>query len=111
MTYRKPWTGGAKAYPEADTFADLAEGMKRKRKVQMVHMPNDGEAGLEKCATCGVRLRMKYAANKGGPKTQQDKFSTWTYYPAKKVAVGQHYGCSWLTLMQDVYALGKKMGY
>ena len=30
--YRQPWTHGAKAYPQADTFDALRDGTKRKRK-------------------------------------------------------------------------------
>ena len=101
--FRSPWTHGAKAYPEADTFEALREGMKRKRKTHLVHMPNDGEAGLKPCAHCGTLLGEPYAVNQGEEPSQTDKWSTWTWLPKHKAAYGQHYYCSWATLMSDLF--------
>lgn len=105
--FRKPWEHGAKGYQEADTFAAFAEGMKRKRTVQMVKMPNSGEAGLKPCAGCGIPLRDAYAVNQGGALDHQDEWSTWTYSPKSKQAYGMHYYCSWGHLMQQVLDLGR----
>ena len=103
--YRNPWTQGAHAYPEADTFAAAKEGMKRKRKPVMFHMPNTGEAGDQPCITCGAKLRDLPDTEKApfettGGTHKADKWSTWHYDPkSKKVVGGQHYGCSWGTLL------------
>jgi hypothetical protein len=95
--FRAPWTHGAYAYAQADTFADFREGMKRKRKQQWVMMPNDGEAGDRPCSLCGVALRDPYVRNEGMSSEfyKADEQSTWIYYPSTKTAVGMHYGCSW----------------
>ena len=106
MAYRNPWTGGAKAYPEADTFADLWEGVKRKRKSLLVHMPNDGEAGDILCASCGIKLR-----DIGPDASKPDQWSTWTVYPREKKAVAQHYYCSWGSLMQEIFDKAWIYGY
>lgn len=105
--FRKPWTAGAKAYHEADTFAALAEGAKRKRKTFLVHMPNDGEAGDRPCAACGIALRDAYAVNPGEAVSKVDKWSTWAYNPLTRAAYGMHYYCSWGALLQRVYDLGR----
>lgn len=99
--FRKPWTHGARAYYEADTFAALRDGMKRSRKEHYVLMPNDGEAGLRPCATCGVALRDPYQS---GTDTQ----SVWTWVPSRKAAYGQHSGCSWSSLIADLFDLADK---
>lgn len=105
--YRKPWTHGARAYDEADTFAALKEGMKRCRKTRIVHMPNDGEAGLKPCAVCGIALRDMYAVNSGEKPSRTDEWSTWEYNPRTKKAVGMHYYCSWGALMNAVLKMGR----
>lgn len=97
--FRKPWTHGAKAYPEADTFEALKESMKRKRKPYLVHMTNAGEAGEKPCASCGVPLREPYQVDPDSPKTRVDDNSTWHVDPRSKRAYGQHYYCSWGSLM------------
>lgn len=106
--FRKPWTHGARAYMEADTFEALHEGMKRMRKSHLVHMPNTGEAGLVPCVTCGVGLGSMYAVNEGSEPTAIDEWSTWTWLPKRKAAYGQHYYCSWGTLMQDLFDLADR---
>lgn len=100
--FRKPWTHGAHAYAEADTFEAFAEGMKRKRVMQMVKMPNDGEAGLKPCIHCGIALRDPYPVSKGSTQMHTDKKSTWTWIPKRKVIYGEHYYCSWGALMQQI---------
>ena len=100
--YRQPWTHGAKAYPQADTFDALRDGTKRKRKSLIVHMPNSGEAGDVLCATCGVALREKC------PTSQLDKLderSIWTVSPRSKTAYGQHYFCSWSSLFEQIASI------
>lgn len=106
--FRKPWTHGARAYYEADTFEALREGMKRMRKSHMVHMPNSGEAGLMPCASCGVALREPYAVNEGEQPSKADEWSTWTWLPKQKKAYGQHYYCSWGSLMRDLFDLADR---
>lgn len=106
--FRKPWTHGARAYFEADTFDALREGMKRMRKSHMVHMPNAGEAGDMPCATCGALLKEPYAVNQGEAPSKTDEWSTWTWLPKRKAAYGQHYYCSWATLMQDLFDLADR---
>lgn len=106
--FRKPWTHGAKAYFEADTFDALREGMKRMRKSKLVHMPNDGEAGLVPCAACGVLLKDAYAVNPGEEPRKVDEWSTWTWLPKQKAAYGQHYYCSWGTLMNRLFDLADR---
>lgn len=102
--FRKPWTNGAYAYPVADTFADLREGMKRKRKEQWVKMPNTGEAGDKPCSICGIKLRDPYPQNAGTPMEfyKADDQSTWVYTPRTKSVVGVHYGCSWNALLSAI---------
>lgn len=108
--FRLPWTQGACAYPEADTFAAAKEGFKRRRKAVMFHMPNTGEAGDQDCAYCGGTLRepARAASKDHGNNTRSeqsaaekpDKWSTWYYVPASKSVVGGvHYMCSWSNLM------------
>lgn len=97
--FRKPWTHGAAAYTEADTFAAMYEGLKRTRKSRLVHMPNDGEAGDQPCAVCGIRLRDPYPVNPGEAATKVDRYSTWHYIPSRKSARGAHYYCSWGALL------------
>lgn len=102
--FRKPWEGGAKAYPQADTFAALRAGLRRRRKTTVVHMPNEGEAGAEPCATCGVALRDAYAVNPRDTRTAVDDYSTWTWLPGRGL-YGQHYYCSWRSIMADAMRL------
>lgn len=103
--FRKPWDGGAYAYPEADSFADAHEGFKRKRTSVLFHMPNTGEAGQELCASCGIKLADPYPVNayNGRGQTSTDKWSSWNW-DAKRKAVtgGMHYGCSWGSLLTEL---------
>ena len=93
--FRLPWHDGAKAYPEADTFAAAKEGLKRRRKSLIFHMTNTGEAGNSTCVVC-ARLLSEPAEGS----TKIDPWSTWDYSPAtKNVRNGRHYICSWGSLM------------
>jgi len=114
MAFRKPWQNGAKAYHEADTFADALEGFKRVRKTKMFHMPNTGEAGDEKCSVCGGTLREVPIAKEvtdgstilytGTSEPKPDRWSTWDYSPSRKaVGNGRHYTCSWVALMGQIF--------
>jgi len=102
--YRAPWTHGAYAYAQADTFADFREGMKRKRIQQHVMMPNTGEAGDKPCSLCGIALRDAYPHNKDTAMEfyRADEQSTWVYTPKTKTVVGMHYGCSWGALFSAI---------
>jgi hypothetical protein len=113
MAFRKPWENGAKAYPEADTFADALEGFKRRRKSVMFHMPNTGEAGEKICVVCNGRLADlplegeiksgRTTVYTGGTRTP-DRWSTWDYSPKhKSVGNGRHYTCSWAALMLNIF--------
>lgn len=104
--FRKPWTHGARAYFEADTFDALREGMKRMRTSKLVHMSNDGEAGDALCASCGIALREPVTDAVGNRKA--DRYSVWTWIPARKAAYGQHYLCSWDSLMRDLFTLADR---
>lgn len=106
--FRKPWTYGAKAYIEADTFEALREGMKRMRKTKLVRMPNTGEAGDKPCASCGVLLKEPYAVNPGEEPSRTDESSTWTWNPRTKKAYGQHYYCSWGSLMNRLLGIDER---
>jgi len=102
--FRKPWTFGAYAYVEADTFAAAREGFKRVRKTKIFHMGNDGEAGDRACVTCGGVLREPSLLP--GSSGSLDRWSTWTYSPTHKaVGNGQHYICSWQSLMNRIFKI------
>jgi len=114
--FRLPWTGGAHAYPEADTFSAAKEGFKRRRKGVMFHMPNTGEAGAQSCAYCGgILAEPALAASKdhgNNTRSEQsaavkpDRFSTWHYDPrGKRVIGGVHYQCSWSNLLGAISSI------
>jgi hypothetical protein len=103
--FRPRWTDGAYGYAEADTFAAAKAGFKRARRSKMFHMTNTGEAGKVNCVTCGMPLAGPYPVNVGTSllTTKTDEHSTWNYDPARKAVVGgQHYGCSWSTLLTAI---------
>jgi hypothetical protein len=117
--FRLPWTEGAYAYPEADTFAAAKEGFKRRRKSVVFHMPNTGEAGNEECVVChGTLKEPALALSKPMPNnvrvehsaaTTPDKWSTWYYDPQRKAVVGgRHYICSWSFLLGTISSLGRE---
>jgi len=113
--FRLPWTQGAYAYPEADTFAAALAGFKRRRKRVIFHMPNSGEAGMRKCVVCGgilgelpkertIRSGRTETTTGPGAHMTPDKHSTWTYDPQRKqVGNGMHYTCSWSALMLRIF--------
>jgi hypothetical protein len=106
--FRKPWTSGARGYHEADTFAAAKEGFKRHRQGKIFHMTNSGEAGQRPCVSCGIKLADPYPVNTHNDKgeTKVDEYSTWHYVVAgKRVVGGQHYICSWGTLLQSIFDL------
>ncbi len=96
------WSGPAKGYPIAETFAGLAHGVKRKRNSFLVHMENTGEAGEMKCAVCGLLLKDPYPVNRGEEPSAQDRYSVWEVLPKRRVAVGAHYYCSWGAIMRKI---------
>lgn len=114
--FRNPWTQGAYAYPEADTFAAALAGFKRKRKNVIFHMPNTGEAGERTCVVCLGRLnaapaertithgRTTIHTGSATAGATPDKWSTWDYDAAgKRVGNGRHYTCSWNALMLNIF--------
>lgn len=101
--FREPWTYGAHSYTQADTFQALKDGMKRKRKARVIHMANSGEAGDMPCASCGTKLKDPYVADKkSGHVDKAEKHSVWHYDPKTQKGYGQHYYCSWMTLMAQI---------
>lgn len=98
--FRKPWEHGAKAYYEADTLEALKEGAKRKRNPFMVHLSLEGFGHLP-CGTCGIPLADEYGDG------QRDTWGTGHYSPKAKRLGVQHYYCSWQTLMDQVFRLGR----
>jgi len=99
--FRKPWEHGAAAYHEADTFDAATEGFKRVRTVKMFHMPAGSEADERECVTCHGKLGepSKLQGSSGKP----DLASTWHYVPKRGIIGGQHYICSWQTLLTAIY--------
>lgn len=109
--YREPWTNGAKAYPEADSMADLWRGVRRKRSPLTVLVSHD-TIGREPCAHCGIALADPYAVHPGEPPTHTDSLPyAWVDVdPRKRVAVARHYYCAWAsTTMSALIALGRAM--
>ena len=107
--YREPWTGGAKAYPEADTPEALIEGAKRKRKTFMVHLSHEGFGDMP-CAKCGIPVGDPYPVNEGDTVLHTDKWATGNYNPKNKSLAVAHYYCSWAMLMNAVLRLGRIIG-
>lgn len=102
-TFRAPWTGGAAAYFEADSFAAALEGFKRKRKALLFHMDNRGEAGDLDCDRCGHILRGPAEGNREFRPTNS---SSWYYDPkTKSVLGGVHYECSWSRIFDSILKL------
>jgi hypothetical protein len=106
--YREPWTHGAKGYAEADTLEALAEGMKRKRKLQTVHLNNE-TLGHIPCACCGIPVGDPYPVNAGDTTLRTDKWATGKYIPRTKGLIAMHYYCSWGSLMADIFQLGRTL--
>lgn len=120
--FRAPWQDGARAYPEADTFAAALTGFKRKRKGVIFHMTNTGEAGDRMCVVCSGTLREAPVQKKisqgrttihtGTTVTdvKPDRWSTWDYDAAgKRVGNGRHYTCSWSALMLQIFTTYDRM--
>ncbi len=101
--FRAPWTGGAAAYFEADSFAAALEGFRRKRKALLFHMDNRGEAGDLDCARCGHILR---GSAEGKLDIRPTNSSSWHYDPKTKTIVGGvHYECSWSNIFESILKL------
>lgn len=99
--YRKPWEGGAHAYPEADNMAGVKASLYRRRKPYMLHVSNHTKAvGNRPCDTCGIPL-----AQVGKDATTVDKWSTWHIDPRTKRATAEHYACSWMSLLTKIYSI------
>lgn len=104
--YREPWTGGAKAYPEADTIAALWAGTARKRKPLTVHVAHAALAGVP-CAGCGQPLDGPYVLNAGEERTVRDELG-YAYVdvnPRAGTATAHHYYCAWGRTMTEVMKL------
>lgn len=107
--YRKPWTHGAKAYPQADSLAAMVDGTKRCRKPLTVHVAHAGLVG-EKCAGCGGAFDADYTAP-GMTGTTRDElgYAYVDYDPRTKRAVARHYYCAWAGVMDQVLDLARRM--
>ncbi len=115
--FRAPWSYGAAAYFEADTFDAAREGFKRKRKGLMFHMPAQADDVRDvECAYChGPLGEPARAASKDhgnntrseqSAATRVDKWSTFYYVPAdKSIRGGVHYQCSWSNLLGAISAI------
>lgn len=106
MSYRPPWTAGAKAYPQADTMADVWEGVRRKRNRLTVHVAHAGLKGVM-CAGCGHALDGPYPVNDGEEPTHVDRLG-YAYVdvnPRAGTALARHYYCAWGAVMANVLAL------
>ncbi len=87
MGFRKPWTGGARAYHEADTLADALEGFKRVRTTK--HFILTGTTDDPPCVGCGAPLSedpANLASYRG---------NRCIYYPRSKSIEASHYVCAW----------------
>lgn len=85
--FRKPWTGGAKAYHEADTLADALEGFRRARTVK--HFILTGTTDDPPCAGCGRPLSDDPA------EIESYRGNRCEYLPRTKEIVAYHYVCGW----------------
>jgi len=106
--YRAPWTHGAKAYPEADTFEALAAGIARKRKPLTVLVSHDA-CGDMPCAACGRALGGEYEVNPGAGDLRTDTLGR-AYFdcnPRTGIAVGRHYYCAWGATMRNILDPGR----
>lgn len=104
--FREPWKYGAKGYAQADTLEALAEGMKRKRKMQIVHLSHSGFGHIP-CACCGIPVGDPYAVNAGDKTLRTDTSATGKYFPSQKKLVVMHYYCSWGALLNEVLKFGR----
>jgi hypothetical protein len=104
--FREAWKYGAKGYAEADTLEALAEGMKRKRKMQIVHLNHSGFGHIP-CSCCGIPVGDPYPVNEGDTNLRTDKWATGKYFPSQKKLVVMHYYCSWGALINEVFKLGR----
>ena len=104
--YRQPWQHGAYAYPQADTLAALAAGVKRKRKPLTVHVAHSG-VGTLPCAACGLPLGGPYRVNVGDDPTTVDStgYAYGDVSPKRGTVVLRHYYCAWGALMERVIAI------
>lgn len=104
--YREPWTGGAAAYPEADTLDALWAGVARKRRPLIVHVRHTGLPEVP-CARCGIHLDKPYPVNPGDTDLVTDErgFAYVDVDPTKGEAIPRHYYCAWGATMSEVLKL------
>lgn len=110
--YRKPWTFGAKAYPEADNLAAIVTGTKRARNPLTVRVPHAGLVD-ERCACCGLALDAEYPVSPNQPDTlvrDESGMAMVDYDPRTKRAIVRHYYCAWAGTIGEVLDLGRRMG-
>lgn len=108
--YRKPWTHGAKAYPQADSLDAMVAGTKRARNPLTVHVAWSGLTDV-KCACCGGALDEAYCApGMSTDVVDSTGYAYVDYDPRTKRAVVRHYYCAWAGTMTEVLDLGRAMG-
>lgn len=94
--FNKPWTGDAHAYPVATSLADAIAGLSRTRKG--IHTFILREAALADgqtlCAYCG-KVILPGEGNRG------------LYSARQRRAVMLHYSCSWQSLLEDIFRVGR----
>lgn len=109
--YRPPWTNGAKAYQEADTWEALEQGMKRKRKVQWVSVPTAILADIP-CGVCGTDCDQPYLVNPTDTRLHTPpERTTIQFHPRNKTFTASHYYCGWGALLIQIHELGHRLGY
>ena len=94
-------------YLIAEDIEDLKFKVRRKRNPDTALVRN---IGRHKCRRCGILMTEKYPVNPGEEPRAQDKDYYYVYYhPRAKKFVPMHYYCSWGALMEDIFALHKRM--
>lgn len=107
--FRAPWTNGALADYQADTFEALKEGAKRKRNAFDVAMPV-AVAGHLPCIHCGVRIDTAVPAENikaavDGHLGREFPGAIIRYYPKTKTVTARHYECGWQHIFNQITAL------
>lgn len=92
--YRKPWTNGAKAYPEVDTKAGMKAAIYRKRNAfEAIVRPGTPLYRTQKCAICGEAL------------STEEGYAFVSLSPKAKTATFKHYNCAWTALFTQIASI------
>ena len=100
----------------ANTFEDLLEGMKRKRKMQFVRLPTAYLAAQGcTCGVCGGAIDESYRLNPDSPDDLKmvtpdpDGYTMVHFFPKTKRMSTAHYYCGWGALIGTVIELGDRL--